>query len=744
MSWFVLGIIVFFILSSFASKNKSGKSGRRAEYRRSPSPDYRPQPTYHSAKAPLQWMGPGTTIRVGNYDITDPLTYVSKGASKIDEASCINTKLGVGRPVSEERGALGYWPYYSRISSSQRANYLSWLANGRRDPLHDIGYAFLYFYGLERRGLIDNADMEEVLTETNRLMTCYSESRSFFGYTSRYLAFLLARVGLENIPYESFQIVFEQSLKEFNEDTLAVALAWAFKTNSPLPPFLAYETAKNDIRSSRSVVVTRVAEQFNALFYKKYHDRYGEGMVLKAAARPQLLRYKPASPSLLTMQPSHDSMIVRLPNVLGLSSQFKPLVEIWGECIEELKPLSREVGRGKDVDTREAYQALPDALKAEADHPDKHLWEQFVCEHTGEDNLLLTTISEVAPLCGFIEPKNLTKKQSEDLVATANDVGFILVPDSRIVNRSYKWDELVALFRPDTKPGLPGDQDYRAAAILLEMGLAVAASDGEIESCEVDFILDFLKSQFLLEPNDARRIHAYKEVLIRRPPSLGILAKRLQTTLVAGQKEAVGRYLVGIAAANGVIDKGEIKALTKFYAALGIDRKKLDDLLASLGLCAAEAVEVRKGSGIPYGERIPPREQPIVSLDEDALRNILMETEQVARMLGAALSTVDEDGLEENDQQTDLLSDTLVNAQSELPASGAYNELDERYQVVVQALVLQEEWTKDQMRELAQKNGVMPAAMIESINAWSDEQHGDFLIEEGDTYTINQTLSEKL
>lgn len=50
---------------------------------------------------------------------------------------------------------MGYWPSYAEISSTARGAYLNWLAGGRKDPNADVGYVFLFFYGLERRAIID-------------------------------------------------------------------------------------------------------------------------------------------------------------------------------------------------------------------------------------------------------------------------------------------------------------------------------------------------------------------------------------------------------------------------------------------------------------------------------------------------------------------------------------------------------------------------------------------------------------
>lgn len=701
-----------------------------------------------AGRTALKWVGVGSVINVGPFQISDPFTFVSNGPTFQEEASCIDARLPVGSPVAEERGALGYWPRYSQITPDQRANYLSWLAGGRQAELADVGYAFIFFYGLERRALVDNEDIETVLTQANRLMYRYSASRSFFGYSSRFIAFVLARIGLENLPRESYDIIFEQSIKEFDDETLAVALAWLFKTNTPLPPSLAFEVARNDIRASRSVVVARVADHFRTLFYKKYADRFGDGLHLKPAARERLIDYKPASPTVLYGLPRYALPGIRVPNVLGLPSQFKPLVDMWEECIEELKPLSREVGKGRDVLTRQAYQALPDALKAEVDHPDRDKWEQFVAASTSESNIVIATVGNLAALCEFDERPKLTARQSEELATTAGHVGFILVPDTRVIGRPYKWDEMVALFRPEGRPEVSTDSKYRAAILMLEMGMAVAAADGAVDQDEVNQIIGFLKGQFLLAPNDARRIDAYKEILVKQPPALSNLAKRLQSSLTVDHLETVCQFLVGIAAANGTVDKGERITLRRFYTALGLPTSKLDDVIAKLLGAVPEAVEVQRGV-VVSGEKIPGRPAPAVfMLNAAALQTILQETEQVAQMLGDALSASAEEDAEvivaevqrANTSPVEPLP-ALIETTGATP-SCVYVGLDMRYHIVVTELLSRDAWAPEDFEALARKHNVMPAGMLEAINAWSDEHHGDFLIEEGERYTVNRTLLE--
>jgi hypothetical protein len=93
----------------------------------------------------LRWCGSGASVTVRGYVLKDPMVYISAYKPSVDEASCIDMSLEVG---TQAAGSVGHYPTYGELSPVQRANYLRWLSNGRAEPLHDIGYAFLFFYGL--------------------------------------------------------------------------------------------------------------------------------------------------------------------------------------------------------------------------------------------------------------------------------------------------------------------------------------------------------------------------------------------------------------------------------------------------------------------------------------------------------------------------------------------------------------------------------------------------------------------
>src|SRR5207244_4189905 len=83
---------------------------------------------------------------------------------------------------------LDYWPRYDALTPQQRRNYLEWLAAGRTQTPPELGYTFLFIYGLERRTLCEQGDQAEIFDEVLRLRKLYADngeevSRSFDGYT---------------------------------------------------------------------------------------------------------------------------------------------------------------------------------------------------------------------------------------------------------------------------------------------------------------------------------------------------------------------------------------------------------------------------------------------------------------------------------------------------------------------------------------------------------------------------------
>jgi uncharacterized tellurite resistance protein B-like protein len=451
------------------------------------------------------------------------------------------------------------------------------------------------------------------------------------------------------------------------------------------------------------------------------------------------LNYRPASPSLLNVALSSGSTEpIKIPNVLGIQSQFSPLVEIWSSCIEELRPLSRVLAEGTEVDSREAFEALPVELKAKVEHPDKHKWDRVVTEHVDESGWALVEVSKLAAIQGLGERAKLTPTQSKALAQSAEHVGLMIEPDARLTDRPYCWEDLVCLLHPGEKPELSADSRYLAASMMLELGVYVAAADGIVEDVEIDQVARFLESQFLLDPSDARRLEALKRVFLARPPSLTGLGKRLQLALSREQREAVGRFLTGIAAANGIIDRKEVTALRSAYRALDVGVDKLNSLLEEFRRASQEPVEVQTGEqSSDFGERIPAKPQvPTntgLTLNEGLLKRLIADTQAVAVMLGEAMR--DENVADEVQNQLQM-----PRAPTREPR---FESLDLRFHSILSQLLTRTVWCRSDFNSLARHLKLMPAGALDAVNTWAYELFDDpIIIERGEELHIQSHLVE--
>ena len=125
-------------------------------------------------------------LDIGFGELSAPLIYATSKAYKGSfDASLVDGSLSVASQSSDRCQPLPYWPTYYDASPEQRRTYLDWLIGGRCDPKVELGYVFIYFYGLERRVLVDQKDFVVVANEMIRLQPIYGASNSFRSYTAR-------------------------------------------------------------------------------------------------------------------------------------------------------------------------------------------------------------------------------------------------------------------------------------------------------------------------------------------------------------------------------------------------------------------------------------------------------------------------------------------------------------------------------------------------------------------------------
>ena len=256
------------------------------------------------------WIPKGKPVTVAGYTISGGLLYVGHGLCRRANASrhgwdiepaLIDPSLPVERDSSDKDGMhMAYWPSYSQIHPASRNAYLQWLADGCKDPNVNIGYVFLYFYGLERRALSDaenssvaKEELDVIITEIKRLRTIYS-TPSFLNYTAGFIGAVESRRTKDKLYKNSPS--FEEKGYELPFG-LKKGLAQLAADGIPLPPDWALAWVENDPESRLRTPAYRCKEEFRKLFHVRYREKFGEGLMLLQKGSKLRGSYRPASAS---------------------------------------------------------------------------------------------------------------------------------------------------------------------------------------------------------------------------------------------------------------------------------------------------------------------------------------------------------------------------------------------------------------------------------------------------------------
>jgi uncharacterized tellurite resistance protein B-like protein len=702
-----------------------------------------------------QFICQGEPVELHGRSIPSPMLYVTKRADgNLTNPGVIDLSLSVAQHSPNRPPELPYWPSYGDMSPAQRASYLDWLAGGRQHRV-PMGYAFVFFYGLERRLLTDQ-DRGPIRSELHRLLSIYGENRSFRSYATRLLTFDAIR-NLEGLDERELDEAFPLHVNGHSSDrqTLSARLTWYAANKKPLPVELAFVTAERDPRTTNSVVTNRVRNEATKLFAKRYEQQYGAGQRLRIGSKTSI-DYRPASSTLSYEAKAlgrEDFLEASLNDPLSNTKQFAPIANMLEECIDGLRSYSRAVGGEADGEmTSETWEKLPPELKAEVPHPHEARWLGVVRKYLNENGIVEAPAGSVAKLCGISERDKLTRSQCRSIASTATGLGFAVEPDPHLLPQSWAWEDTVSLVQIGNATEKQHSR-YDVAALLAYLAVYIAGADGSVDPQELAVIRETVNDMFELHDLEKRRLEALMTALADANITMRGVSKRIDKHLSKGQRKHLAELLVMVAVADGVLDKDEKTYLKRAYNALDLNpdeaiRKAeamIDDSSA-----LSDPVSVRQASEDSSGEAIPQRpdekpgeqEAPPVQLDARRISQIRRETREVADMLGKALS-------EESDAADDGV-ETQPPGPPPTPAAvdasepdNLFAELDDRYQPFVEELVERPEWSADELQELARSHRLMVGAAVSVVNEWSDEHLGEFLIEDSEPYKIRTSLLQE-
>lgn len=685
------------------------------------------------------WLPPGHAFQVAGRTVAGGGVYVGSRAAAPNgytvEPALIDPTLPVDWKHPDWAGtSMGYWPAYNEISPAARAAYLSWLAGPRSDPRTYIGFVFLYFYGLERRALHDlgtatrSPELTAIAGETRRLLGVY-DNGSFQSYGTRFLAAIeasdIAQAALVPPRGEDLERSWEVPF------TVRVALGRYCAAGQPIPPEWALVWLRTHPEACLRTPATRCAAEFDALFALRYRTRFGDGMVVKAPKAMLAVSYNTASAG---FRGNYEASIGGIPDVGRLVAPVNKLKELAAECTDALDGYSRYLGRHPDdAGAPEALALLPDELLATHGGPQVEALRSW-CEQVVRDGHATVPLGELVAQWAPGRTSKLTKSDAVGIAGLLGKLGFGVEPDVRFGAATPAPDSAVVLFPLPPGATESPSPEYAAAATVVHLAAVVASADGSVTERERLHLAEHLEAVLALDTAERVRLEAHLGWLSAAKAGLTGLKKRVDS-LSQDRRAALGRFLVDVAATDGVITPTEITMLTKLYKLLGLDESDVYSTIHALGISDHGPVTVT-APGAPERRWTipPPTDVPAggVALDPDKIRARLAETATVTALLADIFTDDDE---------------RAVPTASPLPgeAGPAVAGLDSAHSALAVRLATEDQWDRSAVEAIAAELGLaMVDAALDRVNDASIEACGEPLLEGDDPLELNDYARQEL
>lgn len=672
--------------------------------------------------AKTRWLGADETVEIGGVAIRGGLFYTGV---KLDspngdtEPSLVNSVLAVA-PYGDYRGSTNYWLAYAQLSPSERRAYLTWLASDRTDGNCSINYVRLYFFGLERRVLLDSVtepesrkDWPAIKHALRKLGSAYGE---IYGPIRGYTNSLLDWMELDSVEEK----LYSKPVPPFDRSYelpfyLRLALGQCSLDRAPVPASLALAWIRLNPEVSLRTAAVRCADEFDRLFVERYHELFGSGLVLPKNRTKLKFARQPASPALYgaSLKPKTFGDV---PDVTALRAPLKGLLEVVQQCTDELGPYSRLVGRSSDSkDALEALLLLPPSIWPES--------QRSTLRSIAEDVQAGNMTIQLAELSARFGPSlgPLGRERVRDLARVLESMNVGMEPNVLEGARAPSEADPIVIFA--LLPGQSHKTDaaaYQTAILTLQLASAVAQSDGSFSAQELAHLSLEIDGWSHLSVADHGRLRAHLDLLVASPISLPSLRKKLDP-LDSATKEAIAASMATLAQVDGMVSPEEVRFLEKVYKALGVEPKRIFSDIHAPRPGKTQSQSTQSAS---------------LQLDPERIAALQRDTAKVSALL-ANIFTEDEPNFSHEDAPSASLEET--------PEVGnGLLGLDESHSALLRLMLSRPSWTRAELEDGAADLELMLDGALEQINDASFDAYDIPFSDGDDPLEINPEFIEKI
>jgi uncharacterized tellurite resistance protein B-like protein len=669
------------------------------------------------------WKVQGDVVEIAGVRIAGGRIYVGASLPRRDrygqENCLIHPRLPVARSADTDGQHLSYWPSYAELKPSSRRAFLEWLAGPRADPATPIGYVFLYFYGLERRLMLETISSDEgagLTAEVRRLLAIYGDNHSF----NRYANALLTAHGLH-----SGASVSEGDLQGRGFEVpigLLVALGLRAKDNRMVETDLLLAFARAHPETRVRTPAERAHAEHRELFIRAVETTFPDGVVLKGWGKLPKLKamYRAASGSFETdlLPPKHS-----LPDLTNMSEPMPTIRRLFEECSSQLDRYSRELGRSKGMaPTLVTIARLPVALReAAADRLSGRPIEKLA-EWAKSGSAV--EAQELAAILG-IDIRTVTDKSGlREMTSILAPLGFGLTDDPQFALRKPRVGAPIAIFALDTMTDIlePPGESFRFAQVTLALGLMAAAVDGALSHRETALLARQVSGTSNLSDHEKRRLFAELRAHAADPLTLSDIRSRLKKA-PSDVRKRLAENVISLAVADGAVDAREVTFIEKLFRQIDLD---VSDIYNRLHAKLADPVE--RESHPVIGSLATAVVAKSDAIDLARLAAIRAETAGTTAILSTIFTDDDEP------DATAPLNDESASFDIE------HDGLDRRHHALVLELCDRGEWNRIEFEQVVRSAGLMPSAAFNVINEWALDRFDDLLLEGEETILVHRDL----
>lgn len=645
----------------------------------------------------------GQAIEVGQYKILKGMIYYVENVSRgedffVPEPSTIVPRLPIGTGFDLEGHSFSYWPSYVQIPPDAKNTYLKWLAEGADNPSIGIGYVFIYFYGLERRLVLDcqdeaiaNREKGSLVREVQRLQSIYQDkSGSFRGYSSRLLQWASIDEAIRNLENGN-PISIKDALQ--NDSLAALRISFALKNNSSLDvenTLLWFRNFHPGV--ARKYLIRDYFEYALKGFESEFKKTYPNGL--------------PPNRKIISLELEYHGASIRVNRTRTLdnwpepqkafdSRVLLPLLKSLNRILDELAPHVRWFN---------SENISADPIEAISKRP-RFLWPDFVLvtaqsiqnlieeSINNESGYGIVSLEKITKLLG-LEKEKFTKKDQSMIFSLVKNLGYFADPDPDFFDVQFTPGDMLVITNKKL-PTIKTGADFKLAVLTLNLCSAASWADGKVSPQETYFLETKILKSFKLSDEQNLRLSFYVQWLLAYDHHLSNF-KRMVGKISKNKKRDIASLMIAIVAVDGSVSPSEVEFLEKTYKAFDLDK---DSLYSDLHSFQSDGTDIQRG----------PTES--VKLNQKKIQKKIEESTAVSSILA--------DVFVEN-------SETKNESKPERQGYG----LEDNLVKLVRKLLSKDVWPLSEFSELAKAEGFLTNGAIESVNEWAFEELGDALIEE--------------